>query len=262
MGNDFLKMNLPRLPLLADKEVKSLLALAQKGDSFAKDKLVNYNLRLVFNLVRRFQNRGYDLEELFQIGCIGLIKAIDKFDLSYEVKFSTYAVPMIIGEIKRFLRDNTPIKVSRSLKEINYKIQQAREKLTVELGREPSLKEISVNLDLPLEDLVVALEASMAPASIHENLYQDEGESIYLEEQLKGSDDVGDSPFWLDMLLVGELMEKLSFREQKIISWRFLEDRTQKDIAKDLGLSQVQISRLEKQALQKIRDMLKKKEDK
>lgn len=254
MSSRLVDMNLPRFPLLKDKEMKELLRKAKDGDSFARDKLVNCNLKLVFNLVKRFSNRGYELEDLFQIGCIGLMKAIDKFDLRYDVKFSTYAVPMIIGEIRRFLRDDNPVKVSRSVKETAYKIQQTRELLTARLGREPTIGEIAGELSLSREEVVNALEAAQTPASIYETLHQDDGDPIYLLDQLKGNEE-GETP-WLESLSVNELLNKLPERDRLIITWRFFEDKTQSDIARRLALSQVQVSRLERQALKKIKDLM------
>lgn len=254
MSSRLVEMNLPRFPLLKDKEMKELLRKAKEGDSYARDKLVNCNLKLVFNLVKRFQNRGYELEDLFQIGCIGLMKAIDKFDLGYDVKFSTYAVPMIVGEIRRFLRDDNPVKVSRSVKETAYKIQQTRELLTARLGREPTIGEIASELSLSREEIVNALEAAQTPASIYETLHQDDGDPIYLLDQLKGSEE-GETP-WLESISVSELLDKLPERDRLIITWRFFEDKTQSDIARRLNLSQVQVSRLERQALKKIKDLM------
>lgn len=254
MNNRLIEMNLPRFPLLSDVEMRDLLTRAQKGDRFARDRLVNCNLKLVFNLVKRFQNRGYELEDLFQIGCIGLMKAIDKFDLSYDVKFSTYAVPMIVGEIRRFLRDDSPVKVSRSVKELAYKVQQARERLTGKMGREPTVGEVAEDMGLSREEIVNALEAAQTPASIYETLHQDDGDPIYLLDQLHGEGD-GETP-WLDMIAVKELLDSLPERDRKILIWRFFEDKTQSDIAEKLGLSQVQVSRLERQALRKLRQLI------
>jgi len=254
MSSRLVEMNLPRFPLLKDKEMKELLQKAQAGDSYARDKLVNCNLKLVFNLVKRFQNRGYELEDLFQIGCIGLMKAIDKFDLGYDVKFSTYAVPMIVGEIRRFLRDDNPVKVSRSVKETAYKTQQTRELLTARLGREPTIGEIAGELSLSREEVVNAIEAAQTPASIYETLHQDDGDPIYLLDQLKGNEE-GETP-WLESLSVNALLDKLPERDRLIITWRFYEDKTQSDIARRLSLSQVQVSRLERQALKKIKDLM------
>jgi RNA polymerase sporulation-specific sigma factor len=254
MSSRLVDMNLPRFPLLKDPEIKELLKKAKAGDGLARDKLVNCNLKLVFNLVKRFQNRGYELEDLFQIGCIGLMKAIDKFDLNYDVKFSTYAVPMIVGEIRRFLRDDNPVKVSRSVKELAYKIQQVREILTARLGREPSVGEIAAELSLNREEVVNALEAAQAPTSIYETLHQDDGDPIYLLDQLKGEEE-GDLP-WLESISINEILQKLPERDRLIIIWRFFEDKTQSVIAARLGLSQVQVSRLERQALIKIKSIM------
>lgn len=249
-----LEMNLPRFPLLGDVEMRDLLKKAQKGDTDARERLVNCNLKLVFNLVQRFNNRGYELEDLFQIGCIGLMKAIDKFDLTYDVKFSTYAVPMIVGEIRRFLRDDSPVKVSRSLKETAYKIQQTRDRLTARLGRDPSINEIAEELGFSREEVVNALEAAQIPTSIYETLHQDDGDPIYILDQLSGDED-GDSP-WLEKLAIKQLLTELPERDRQILLWRFFEDKTQSEVALRLGLSQVQVSRLERQALKKLKDLM------
>jgi RNA polymerase sporulation-specific sigma factor len=254
MSSRLLEMNLPQFPLLRDEEMRDLLARAQSGDEHARERLVNCNLKLVFNLVKRFQNRGYELEDLFQIGCIGLMKAIDKFNLSYNVKFSTYAVPMIVGEIRRFLRDDNPVKVSRSVKESAYKVQQSRERLTAKLGREPSIHEVADELGMSKEEVVNVMEASQIPTSIYETLHQDEGDPIYLLDQLS-DDNGGDSP-WLDKISVKQLLKNLPERDRQILLWRFFEDKTQGDIAQRLGLSQVQVSRLERQALTKLRSLM------
>ncbi|MEW5952895.1 MAG: RNA polymerase sporulation sigma factor SigF [Bacillota bacterium] len=253
MSTRLLEMNLPRFPLLKDEEMRMLLARARDGDEAARERLVNCNLKLVFNLVKRFQNRGYELEDLFQIGCIGLMKAIDKFDLSYNVRFSTYAVPMIVGEIRRFLRDDSPVKVSRSLKESAYKIHQIKDMLTGKLGRDPTVNEVADELGMSREEVVSAMEASQAPASIYETLHQDDGDPIYLLDQLSSQE--GDIS-WSDRVAVKELLVALPERDRQILIWRFFEDRTQGDIARRLGLSQVQVSRLERQALKKLREVL------
>lgn len=248
------EMNLPRFPLLSDTEMTDLLAKAQNGDCQARERLVNCNLRLVFNLVQRFANRGYEIEDLFQIGTIGLIKAIDKFDTNYNVKFSTYAVPMIVGEIRRFLRDDNPIKVSRSLKETAYKVNKCRETLTKELGRDPKISEIADILDLEIEDIVTALEAMQTPTSIHETLYQDDGDPIYLLDQL--TNDTEDEPSWFDRLALKEVLNKLPVKEKEVLLLRFFQDKTQTEVAESVGLSQVQVSRIERQALRKIKNLL------
>ena len=247
------EMNLPRFPLLSDEEMVDLLSRSKKGEQEAREKLINCNLKLVFNLVQRFDNRGYELEDLFQIGTIGLMKAIDKFDFSYNVKFSTYAVPMIIGEIRRFLRDDSPVKVSRFLKETAYRIHRAREELTKELGREPTLTEIAEELEMPREEIVNALEAVQLPASIHETLYQDEGDPIYILDQLS---DGKEEERWFDKIALKEVLNKLPEKHKQVILMRFFQDKTQMEVARQIGLSQVQVSRIERQALKNIKELL------
>ena len=254
MSTKLMEMNLPRFPLLKDDEMRDLLIKAKLGDSAARERLVNCNLKLVFNLVKRFNNRGYELEDLFQIGSIGLMKAIDKFDLNYDVKFSTYAVPMIVGEIRRFLRDDNPVKVSRSVKEIAYKVQQTKERLIGKLGREPSIGEVAQEIGLSREEVIMALEAAQSPTSIYETLHQDDGDPIYLLDQLSSKE--GNDLFWLDQIEVKELLNNLHERDRQILIWRFFEDKTQSDIATKLGLSQVQVSRLERQALKKLKEVM------
>ena len=252
------KMNLPRFPLLKDEEMTELLQKVQTGDGEAREKLINCNLRLVFSLVQRFSNRGYESEDLFQIGTIGLMKAIDKFDLSYNVKFSTYAVPMIIGEIRRFLRDDSPIKISRSLKENAYRINKKRETLTKQLGREPTLQEIAAKLDIPLEEIIISLEAMQMPTSIYETLYQDDGDPIYVLDQLSSETE---DEMWFEKIAFKEILSKLPHKERDILIMRFIQDKTQTEIAKIIGLSQVQVSRLERQALKKFKYHLEKDVD-
>lgn len=247
------EMNLPRFPLLPNDEVQALLVQAKAGDEAARERIINCNLRLVFNLIQRFSNRGYDMEDLFQIGTIGLIKAIDKFDLSYQVRFSTYAVPMVIGEIRRFLRDDGPMKISRSLKETGIRIRYTQEQLTKELGREPKLSEVAEKLELTLEQLTEAMEATQYLTSIHEELYQDDGDAIYVIDQL--ADQQEDNQF-LDHMALEEVMDRLPDREKNILYLRFYRDQTQTEVAKKIGISQVQVSRLERSALKKVREML------
>lgn len=252
------EMRLPRFPLLTEDEVLEQLRLAKSGDQEAREKLINCNLKLVFNLVKRFEDRGYDLEDLFQIGTIGLIKAIDNFDLDQNVRFSTYAVPMIIGEIRRYLRDNGPVKVSRSLKETAFKARQAEEKLTRELGREPSIGEVSEEMGLPREEIVAALEAVQAPTSIHDTFYQEDGDPIYVLDQLAHDPEDTDSLF--DRVALKQVMRKLPPRLQQVIVMRFFQDLTQTTVAQQLGISQVQVSRLERQGLEMLRQMLSEEE--
>lgn len=248
------EMNLPRFPLLSDDEMMELLHQAQEGNEEAREKLVNCNLKLIFNLVQRFSHRGYELEDLFQIGTIGLIKAIDKFDFSYGVKFSTYAVPMIIGEIRRFLRDDHPIKVPRSYKELVYKVNRTREQLSATLGREPTIGEISEEIGIEREEIVSALEAVQSLTSIHDTLYQDDSDPIYVLDQLPIDKDL--EPSWFEKIALKEVLDKLPEREKHVIMMRFFEDKTQSEIAAQLHLSQVQISRIERAALHHIRQLL------
>ncbi len=236
----------------SDNEVRELIQKSQDGDTIARDQLVGANLRLVWSVVQRFLNRGYEADDLFQIGCIGLIKAIDKFDLSYEVKFSTYAVPMIIGEIQRFLRDDGAIKVSRSIKEMGNRIRRVRDDLSKELGRNPTITEIAQVLGATTEDVVFAQEASRLPASIHETVYENDGDPITLMDQI--ADDQEEK--WFSHLAIKDVIERLSEREQIIVYLRYFKDQTQSEVAEKLGVSQVQVSRLEKKILQNIRKQI------
>jgi len=249
------EMNLPHFPLLSDKEMMLALHAAKDGDTVARERLINCNLKLIFNLVHRFSQRGYELEDLFQIGTIGLIKAIDKFDFTYGVKFSTYAVPMIIGEIRRFLRDDHPVKVPRSYKELVYKVNRARDELAAKLGREATIGEIATNIGVDREDIVAALEAIQSPTSIYDTLYQDDSDPIFVLDQL--SDDKGIDPSWIDKIALNEVLDKLPEREKRVLMMRFFEDKTQSQIAGLLNLSQVQISRIERAALLRIRGLSK-----
>ena len=229
-----------------------LIKKSQNGDKQAREDLVLNNVGLVWSIVRRFINRGYEPDDLFQIGIIGLIKAIDKFDLSFNVKFSTYAVPMIMGEIKRFLRDDGMIKVSRSLKESAGKIRKTRESLTNKLGREPTIEEVSSELGLSKEEIVMALESNTEVDSLNKTIYKGDGNSIYLIDKLPdGEEDKSD--LLIDKLTLKEVIEGLDEKDQKIIILRYFKDKTQTDIAKELGISQVQVSRLEKKIIGKMR---------
>lgn len=239
-------------PRYSDEEVRDLLARSQAGDAEAREKLVLGNQRLVWAVVQRFLGRGYEPEDLFQIGCIGLMKAIDKFDLSYDVKFSTYAVPMIIGEIQRFLRDDNTVKVSRSLKETAKQIRRVREELVKKLGRQPHVREIAEQLGMDPAEVVFAQDAVRAPASIHETVYENDGDPIYLVDQI--ADD--DPSEWFDKLALHEVLGRLPERERLIVYLRFFKDKTQAEVAQVLGISQVQVSRLEKRILQNIRKQL------
>lgn len=232
-----------------------LIQEAQRGDIAARDLLVGENMGLVWSLVRRFNNRGYDMEDLVQIGSIGLLKSIEKFDLSFNVKFSTYAVPMIIGEIKRFLRDDGMIKVSRSLKETAYKVRILKEELLREYNREPTISEIAAGLDLAVEDIVEALESNAEIESLNAVIYQGDGKPITLSEKINEQPSEGNNI--IDKIMLTELIERLLPIEREIITLRYFEDRTQTEIAELLEISQVQVSRIEKRILKKMREMMK-----
>ncbi|CAH1210426.1 RNA polymerase sigma-F factor [Paenibacillus plantiphilus] len=239
-------------PYLDDSEVKRLIALSQSGETVARDTLVQCNIRLVWSVVQRFMGRGYEPEDLFQIGCIGLLKSVDKFDLSYDVKFSTYAVPMIIGEIQRFLRDDGTLKVSRSLKETANKVRKAKDELSKVLGRLPTIKEVAQRLEISPEDVVFAQEANKPPTSIHETVFENDGDPITLMDQI--ADESQEK--WFDKLALNEAISGLSERERLIVFLRYYRDQTQSEVAARLGISQVQVSRLEKKILQLIRDQI------
>ncbi|BAC13795.1 RNA polymerase sporulation sigma factor SigF [Oceanobacillus iheyensis] len=230
---------------LSDEQVKELIRLSQQGDQSARDRLVEKNIRLVWSVVQRFINRGYDPDDLFQIGSIGLIKSIDKFDLSYDVKFSTYAVPMIIGEIQRFIRDDGSIKVSRSLKEIGNKIRRKKDEMTKQYGRSPTVNELAEALELQPEEVVHAQEAAKSPQSIYETVFENDGDPITLLDQIADQDSK-----WFEKLSLQEAIRSLTERERLIIYLRYYKDKTQTEVAERLGISQVQVSRLEKKILE------------
>ncbi len=231
-----------------------LIKLAKDGNVDARDKIVSENLGLVWSVVRRFGNRGYELDDLYQIGCIGLIKSIDKFDLSYEVRFSTYAVPMITGEIKRFLRDDGMIKVSRSLKEIAYKVKIEKEKYINKYCKEPTISQLAASLEIEEEEIVAALEANSDVESIYKTIYQSDGNSIYLIDKLARVED--DSDRIADSIALNNMIDNLEEKEKQLVMLRYYQDKTQTDIAKVLGISQVQVSRMEKKILLKLRKQL------
>ena len=231
-----------------------LIEKALAGDKAAREVLVEQNMGLVYSVVRRFKNRGVEMEDLIQIGCVGLLKAIDKFDVSYDVKFSTYAVPMITGEIKRFLRDDGMIKVSRSLKEASWKAYAARESLERKLGREPSLNEIAEEIQVSVEELALALDASAEVESLHKVIYQGEGYDISLMDRIE--EPVSQGELLLNRMLLEEILQTLEPKERQIIYLRYFCEKTQSDIAKMLSISQVQVSRMEKRILKKLRGEL------
>ncbi|MCL6627228.1 MAG: RNA polymerase sporulation sigma factor SigG [Alicyclobacillus shizuokensis] len=243
-------VNTSKLPVLTNAQMRKLFCALQNGDTSARMQLINGNLRLVLSVIQRFANRGEYVDDLFQVGCIGLIKAIDNFDLSQNVKFSTYAVPMIIGEIRRYLRDNNPIRVSSSLRDIAYKALQVREKLIGETLKEPTAEEIANVLGVSHEEVVFALDAIQDPVSLFEPIYNDGGDPIYVMDQIHDEKNLDSN--WVEGIAIREAMRKLSDREKKILSMRFFEGKTQMEVAEEIGISQAQVSRLEKAAIQRM----------
>ncbi|WP_017471808.1 RNA polymerase sporulation sigma factor SigG [Amphibacillus jilinensis] len=239
-----------KLPVLKNEEMRELFRKMQAGDQFARETLVNGNLRLVLSIIQRFQNRGEYGDDLFQVGCIGLIKSIDNFDLSQNVRFSTYAVPMIIGEIRRYLRDNNPIRVSRSLRDTAYKALQARERIMSQTLKEPTAEEIAKELGVEQSDIVFAMDAIQDPVSLFEPIYNDGGDPIFVMDQI--SDDGDKEENWLDQLSLREGMKRLNAREKLILSKRFFQGLTQMEVANEIGISQAQVSRLEKAAIKEM----------
>ncbi|GKV67907.1 RNA polymerase sigma-F factor [Sporosarcina sp. NCCP-2716] len=235
--------------LLTQEEMRMLIQQSQEGDKESRRRMIEGNTRLVWSIVQRFASRGADLEDLFQIGCIGLMKSIDKFDLSYEVKFSTYAVPMIVGEIQRFLRDDGMVKVSRSIRELSFKIRHATDSYVKKYGTSPSITELAAELDVAVDDIILASDALRDPASLHEQLYDSEGDSLTLMDQLR--DDRSARLF--DHIPLRDVISRLNKRDQTIIYMRYYLDCTQSDIAERIGISQVQVSRLEKKILAQLK---------
>ncbi len=244
-------VNTSKLPTLTKQEKDELFIKIKAGDTEAREKFVYGNLRLVLSVIQRFSNRGENADDLFQVGCIGLIKAIDNFDLSQGVQFSTYAVPMIIGEIRRYLRDNNSIRVSRSLKDIAYKALHIKERLINENSKEPTISEIAKEMDLPKEDVVFALDAIADPVSLFEPIYHDGGEAIYVMDQVRDTKNVDEN--WLENIALSEAMKHIDEREKHILNLRFFQGRTQMEVAEEIGISQAQVSRLEKNALKQLR---------
>jgi len=244
-------VNTSKLPVLKNEEMRRLFHAMQSGEGSAREKLIQGNLRLVLSVIQRFSNRGECVDDLFQVGCIGLIKAIDNFDLSQNVRFSTYAVPMIIGEIRRYLRDNNAVRVSRSLRDIAYKALQVREKLVSDKSAEPSVSDIAQALELPREEVVFALDAIQEPVSLFEPIYNDGGDPILVMDQI--SDDKNSDGLWLEEICIKEALKKLNEREKNIVALRFFAGKTQMEVAEEIGISQAQVSRLEKAALKQLR---------
>ena len=240
-----------KLPRLKEKETEELLKKAKDGDKNARNELINGNLRLVLSVVKRFSSRGENPDDLFQIGCIGLIKSIDNFDITQQVKFSTYAVPMIIGEIRRYLRDNNSVRVSRSIKDTAYKAMQAKEKLMNKNQKEPTISEIAAELQIPNFEVVTALESIVEPISLYDPVYSDSGDTIYVLDQI--GDNNGDSN-WLEEIHIKDSIKKLTEREKLILTLRFMHGKTQMEVSEEIGISQAQVSRLEKGVLKKIKE--------
>ncbi|MBS7358977.1 MAG: RNA polymerase sporulation sigma factor SigG [Oscillospiraceae bacterium] len=239
------------LKVLKESEKTELLLKAKQGDAASRDKLVLGNLRLVLSVIQRFSNRGENLDDLFQVGCIGLMKAIDNFDTdNHDVRFSTYAVPMIIGEVRRHLRDNNPVRVSRSMRDTAYHAMKAREKLNNELGREPTIEEIAKELGKKKSEVVVALEAIVEPVSFYEPVFSNGEDTIFLMDQLGSDECDGD---WIDEISMKEAIKDLPQREKKILSMRFMMGMTQTEVAEEIGISQAQVSRLEKSAIERVK---------
>ena len=251
---DLCGLDTSKLPVLTPQRMQELYPLVHSGDKAARDEFIQGNLRLVLSVIQRFSGRGENVDDLFQVGCIGLMKALDNFDVSQNVRFSTYAVPMIIGEIKRFLRDDSPIRVSRSLKELAYKIKQTQNDLALSLNREPTAAEIAQKLDISLEEVLCALEAAQSVSSLNEQAYRECETEVSLIEQLP--DQSASNEKIIEHLALEEVLSKLPAREQNILRLRFFQDKTQSEVAKLIGISQVQVSRLERGALKKIKELI------
>lgn len=246
-------VNTSKLTVLKESEKIQLIKLSQSGDNCAREKLINGNLRLVLSVIQKFSNRGENLDDLFQVGCIGLIKAIDNFDCTHGVKFSTYAVPMIIGEVRRHLRDNNSVRVSRSMRDTAYKAMTIKENLTNKLSREPSIEEIAKEMNMPKGEIVIALDAVVDPISLNEPIYSDSGDTIYIMDQVR---DTNDDKSWIEEISLKDALRSLNEREKSILSLRFFQGRTQMEVADEIGISQAQVSRLEKNALNKIKSQM------
>lgn len=240
-----------KLPLLKEKQKEELLKKVKAGDKLAREQLINGNLRLVLSVIQRFGDRGENPDDLFQVGCIGLIKSIDNFDVTQNVKFSTYAVPMIIGEIRRYLRDNNSVRVSRSIKDTAYRAMQIKERISRETGEEPTVEQLAKEMETPVCEVVIALESVVSPVSLYDPVYSDGGDTIYVLDQIG---DNNDDKNWLGEISFKESIKNLSEREKTILSMRFMAGMTQMEVSREIGISQAQVSRLEKGALDKIKD--------
>ncbi len=244
-------VNTSELKVLKNDEIKELLLKIKDGDEEARQKMISGNLRLVLSVIQKFSSRGENADDLFQVGCVGLIKAIDNFDTSLDVKFSTYGVPMIIGEIRRYLRDNSAIRVSRSMRDNAYRILQVKEKYVNEFQREPTVDQIAVELGLKREDVVFALDAIADPISLYEPVYSDGGEPITVMDQVRDTKNTDEH--WLEMIALKEAIKRLGQRERQILALRFYDGKTQMEVASEVGISQAQVSRLEKNAINTVR---------
>lgn len=247
-------VNTAKLKVLKSDETKSLLKRVKEGDDSAREELIAGNLRLVLSVIQRFSNRGENPDDLFQVGCIGLIKAIDNFDINLDVKFSTYGVPMIIGEIRRYLRDNSTLRVSRAMRDTAYRVLQAKESYMAQHQREPSVEEIAKMLELKREDVVFALDAILEPVSLYEPVYSDSGDTVCVMDQVK--DNKNTDEMWLERIALKEAVSRLTDRERSILTMRFFQGKTQMEVSSEIGISQAQVSRLEKNALRQIRKEL------
>ncbi len=248
-------VNTSKLPLLSKQEKEELFIKIKEGDNEAREKFINGNLRLVLSVIQRFYGRGENADDLFQVGCVGLIKAIDNFDLSQNVQFSTYAVPMIIGEVKRYLRDNNSIRVSRSVRDLAYKVIQFKERFNKENGRDPKIEEIAKELEVTKEDISFSLDAIQDPVSLQEPVYNDGSENIYIMDQVKDSKNTDE--LWAEKMTIKGALERLNDKEKMIVTKRFFDGRTQMEVADEIGISQAQVSRLEKSAIQHIKKWYK-----
>ncbi|MCI9079425.1 MAG: RNA polymerase sporulation sigma factor SigG [Lachnospiraceae bacterium] len=248
-------VNTAKLPLLTDEEKKELFVKIQKGDKKAREKFIKGNLRLVLSIIQRFSSSGENIDDLFQIGCIGLMKAIDHFDVTLNVKFSTYAVPMIIGEIRRYLRDNNSIRVSRSIRDTAYKAIYTKELMMKDSDKEPTVEEIAAKLELAPEDIVFALDAIQSPVSLYEPVYAESGDTLYIMDQISDKKNKEDN--WIEEISLKAAIDHLSDREHKIINMRYFEGKTQMEVAEEINISQAQVSRLEKKALRSMKNYLR-----
>ena len=245
-------VNTAKLPTLTAAETDALLARAKDGDSLAREKLVEGNLRLVLSVIQRFAGRGENADDLFQVGCVGLLKAIDNFDISQNVRFSTYGVPMIIGEIRRYLRDNSAIRVSRSMRDTAYRVLQAREQLMSQNQREPTVEQIAAQLGIPREEVVMAMDAIVDPVSLYEPVYSDAGDNVCVMDQVRDSNNSDEH--WLEQISLKDAIARLDKRQRNILALRFCQGKTQMEVSSEIGISQAQVSRLEKGAIRKIKE--------